>query len=119
MRNKLKSHFNPDIIGSAIQIAKQKKWLEDPHELAHQIKFRLDNKNKSWGYIKKYLQNKELPLPDYDREKEIEKIKSLLIKKKIKPLNYKEKLKIKSFLSYRLFEPDLISSALKEDFESE
>ena len=113
LREKLKSHFESDLIDEALEEAKKKKWLEDPYELAWQVKNRLDNKNKSWSYIKKYLESKGLPLPDYDREKERMKIKNLLIKKKIKPLSYKEKLKIKSFLSHRLFEPELISQAVE------
>ena len=113
LRDKLKSHFSSDLIDEALSEAKQKKWLEDPYELTIQVKNRLDNKNKSWGYIKKYLQSKGLPLPDYDKEKEMIKIKNLLIKKKTDGLDYNEILKLKRFLSYRLFEPDLISQALE------
>ena len=113
LRDKLKSHFSSDLIDEALSEAKQKKWLEDPYELTIQVKARLDSKNKSWGYIKKYLQSKGLPLPDYDREKELIKIKNLLIIKKIDALDYNESLKLKRFLSYRLFEPDLISQAIE------
>lgn len=116
LRAKLKTHFPSDLIDEALQVAKQKKWIEDPYELAVQVKKRLDRKNKSWSYIKKYLQNKGLPPPDYDREKEKAKIKNLLIKKKpLKSRNLEEKIKMKQFLSYRMFELDLISSALEED----
>ena len=113
LRDKLKPHFSSDLIDEALSAAKQKKWLEDPYELAAQVKYRLDNKNKSWGYIKKHLQSRGLPLPDYDKEKEMIKIKNLLIKRKTDGLDYNESLKLKRFLSYRLFEPDLISQAVE------
>ena len=114
LEEKLKSHFTPELRAEALKLAKQKKWIEDPYELAVRVKSQLDNKNKSWGYIKKHLQSKGLPLPDYDREKELEKIKNLLKKKKVVSLNYKENLKLKRFLSYRLFESELISQSLTE-----
>ena len=123
LRDKLKSHFASDLIEEAVETAKDKKWLEDPYELAVQVKSRLDEKNKSWRFISSYLKQKGLPLPDYDREIEKAKIKKLLEKKKQKvskqdPESFQENLKIKRFLSYRLFDPELISQVLEEITEN-
>jgi len=116
LRDKLRSHFPAILIDEAISEAKQKKWLQEPYELALQVKDKLDSKNKSWRYIKKYLESKGLPLPEYDRDQEILKIKKLLMKKTKGEKDVSNKLKLKSFLSYRLFEPSLISQVLESFF---
>ena len=110
LKQKLALQFPLDSIKQTVALAKQKKWLEDPEDLALQITNNLHRKNKSWTYIKKYLQNKDLPLPDYDKSRELSKAKNLVKKKfpHFDKTSDKEKLKIQQFLAYRLFEKSLI-----------
>ena len=78
----------------------------------------LDKKNKSWAYIKTYLRDKELPLPSYNREKELEKAERLL-NKLLREDSQKTPLQLKRLLANRGFERVIVETALKEfDFEN-
>lgn len=114
--DKLKSKFPFDIIEKALEKAKQNNWLEKPEELSLKVLEKLHNKNKSWEYIKSYLKEKSLPLPEYDKDREIEKMKRLVVNKKIDlaDTSYKNKMKIKQFLAYRGFESSIIDEWLEE-----
>ena len=116
LRQKLSKNFSANLIEKSLELAKQKSWLEEPLEIAKKTAKKLHQKNKSWAYIKKYLQEKSLPLPEYDENKEKEKLKRILTKKQFKltELSYKEKLQIKQFLAYRSFEPHIVEELLKE-----
>ena len=113
LEQKLRRFFPIAIIETALDQAEKKKWLEEPMEIALKTAESLHNKKKSWAYIKRYLQKKELPLPEYDREKEKEKIKKLLVKKK-ELLEASHKNKLKQFLAYKAFEASLIEESLEE-----
>jgi len=116
LKQKLSSHFSLNLVEQSIHLAKQKKWLEDPYELSLQTTHQLHTKNKSWTHIKGYLQNKGLPLPEYDKDKELKKAKILFKKKasQFKIISQKEKIKIKRFLAYRLFEESIINEIMEE-----
>ena len=116
LKQKLAPQFPLDTIKQIAALAKQKKWLEDPEELALQTANNLHRKNKSWTYIKKYLQNKDLPLPGYDKSMELSKAKNLVKKKfpHFDKISDKEKLKIQQFLASRLFEKSLIYEIIEE-----
>ena len=77
---KLSKTFPLKIIRKALEQAKQNNWLETPQELSEKVMEKLNKKNKSWSYIKNYLYEKDLPLPSYDKEKELIKAKNLLKK---------------------------------------
>lgn len=111
---KLSKKFPPDVIEQALEKAKQDKWLECPMELSEKVTTQLNEKNKSWSYIKNYLREKDLPTPNYDREKELSKARNLLTKKYVlfKELSYEKKIKMKQFLAYRGFEKSIADELL-------
>lgn len=114
LRVKLSKHFSEDIVEEALETAKEKHWLEVEEELSKKLLLSLNQKNKSWSYIKSYFSKKGLPLPDYDREGEIDKAKKLLIQKfgDLQSLSFEKKIKCKQFLSYRGFEESLLEDIL-------
>ena len=111
---KLSKTFPLNVIEKAIGKAKQNHWLETAQELSEKVSTKLHKKNKSWNYIKNYLCERELPLPDYDREKEVKKAKALLMKKykSLEKLSSEEKRKLKQFLAYRGFEEAVVQDIL-------
>ena len=113
LKQKLSRFFSSSVIEQALAQAEQKKWLENPMEISLKTAKNLHNKKKSWAYIKQYLQQKGLPLPEYDPEKEKEKIKQLLSKKKVGlSSSFNDRQKLKRFLAYRGFESQLINEIL-------
>ncbi|MCZ0933260.1 MAG: hypothetical protein OXJ52_08935 [Oligoflexia bacterium] len=111
LKQKLSNKFPTTLIEKALNQARQKNWLEDPLELSQKTAERLQEKNKSWGYIQDYLKHKELPLPPYNREKELEKARKLLQKQSF---SQKNQLQMKQFLANRSFETDIIDEALEK-----
>ncbi len=110
---KLSKMFSAEIIEKALERAEQNGWLESPQELSQKTANSLHKKNKSWSYIKNYLNTKDLPLPPYDREQELVKAGNLL--KKYGPLKdwpFEKKAKLKQFLSYRGFEEEIADDLL-------
>ena len=113
LKQKLSKNFPANTIEKALDQAKQKNWLESPLELSHKTTEKLHQKNKSWLYIKAYLKDKELPLPSYNREKELEKSRKLL-QKFLQDKPKKNQLQMKQFLANRLFETDIINEVVEE-----
>ena len=113
---KLSKHFSEEIVEKALETAKENHWLETEEELSQKLLITLNQKNKSWSYIKSYFFKKGLPIPEYDREKEMEKAKRLLYHNfgDLQNLSFKEKLKCRQFLSYRGFEEELLEELLEE-----
>ena len=111
---KLSKIFSVKVIEKALEKAKQNNWLESEKELSEKVVASLHKKNKSWSYIQNYLWKKALPLPPYDKEKELAKAKNILIKKRasLKNLSYEEKTKLKQFLAYRGFERAIVEELL-------
>ncbi len=111
---KLSKQFSSNIVDKALEKARQNHWLENTEELAEKTAESLHKKNKSWSYIKKYLVEKDLPLPPYDKERELAKAKNLLLKKQgfLNNLSYEEKINLKQFLSYRGFEEGIVQELL-------
>ena len=114
LKLKLSKTFSLEIIERALRQAKQNHWLEDAQELSKRVAENLHKKNKSWKYIKNYLFKKDLPLPPYDREKELIKAESLLTKKEasLKNLSLDKKRKLQLFLAYRGFEENIVREIL-------
>lgn len=106
--------FSQEVIDQALEKAEEKKWLEGSEELAQKTLLFLHKKNKSWAYIQAYLKEKDLPLPDYDRVREEEKARNLLMRKRgsLEGLSFEEKVKLKRFLDYRGFEKEVIDSLI-------
>ena len=111
---KLSKTFPLEIIKKSLKQAKQNNWLENPQELSEKVMEQLNKKNKSWNYIKNYLYEKALPLPSYDREKELIKAENLLKKYgSLKNLAFEKKIKLKQFLGYRGFEKEIADELLE------
>ena len=118
LKQKLSKNFSSLLIEKSLKLAKEKKWLEEPLELSEKTAQMLHKKNKSWTYIKAYLRDKELPLPSYNREKELEKAEALL-NKLLREESKKTHLQLKRFLANRGFEIGIVETVLKEfDFEN-
>ncbi|MCY4321111.1 MAG: hypothetical protein OXC37_01715 [Bdellovibrionaceae bacterium] len=113
LKKKLSKTFSSRIIEKSLEQAKERNWLEPPLELSKKILETLNKKNKSWKYIQSYLMSKELPLPIYSKEKEIEKAQNL-IQKFSQNSHKKPVLQIKQYLANRSFESDIIDELLKE-----
>ena len=58
-------------------LLKVSPYLETPEALAHYEMEKLQRKNKSWKYIEAYLKKKNLPIPEYNASREIQKIQNL------------------------------------------
>ena len=114
LRRKLAGKFSQSLIDKAIDRAKSQKWLQPEEELRDRITARLNEKNKSKAYIKNYLLEKGLPLPVFCHEEELKKASRLLNLKKasFKNQTFKEKTKLKQFLAYRGFAPDIANQLL-------
>ena len=115
LRLKLSKTFSLELVEKALQQARQNHWLKDAQELSKEVAENLHKKNKSWSYIKNYLFKKDLPLPPYDREKELVKAESLLTKKEgsLKNLSLEKKRKLQLFLAYRGFEENIVRELLE------
>ena len=110
LRLKLSKKFSLKLIDQALEKAKRNNWLETEEELSEKLVASLHKKNKSWNYIKNYFYEKDLPLPPYEREKELEKATNLVSRKfgSLKELSFEQKTKLKQFLAYRGFEKTIV-----------
>ena len=113
LKQKLSKKFSSSVIEKSLEQVRQKKWMEKPLELSQKTVQQLHKKNKSWAYIKAYLKDKELPLPSYNKDKELEKAE-ILLNKLLREDSKKTPLQLKRFLANRLFEQDIIKEALNE-----
>ena len=116
LKFKLAKKFPSTVIEEALNKAKQNRWLETPQDLAEKTANSLHKKNKSWHYIKAYLQKKGLPPPSYCIKKELIKAERLLIKKQgsLKGLSFEETIKLKKILAYRGFEQNIANKLLDQ-----
>ena len=111
LKEKLLSKYHSELVDKVLNTCLENKWLESETELSEKLAQELHKKNKSWFYMKNYFYKKGLPLPEYDRDKEVQKAQSLISKKfgeDLKP----DTQKIKQFLSYRGFSEDLLEDIL-------
>lgn len=115
LREKLSRRFDPKLVSEALLQAQARGWLESEEEIAEKILHHLHRKNKSWSFIKNYLLEKGLPLPEYNGEKEREKARQVLIKKFPQNLSFKEKQRAFQLLSRRGFEESMIRGLLFEE----
>ncbi len=114
LKQKLSLKYSTKTVAQVLKVAQEKKWLESEEILSKQITTTLHKKNKSWHYIKNHLEKKGLPLPEYNKEKEIEKSRQWLLKKflKIEFDNLEDLQKARQFLLYRGFEKEIIREVL-------
>ncbi len=117
LKQKLSLKYSASIVTEVLKVAQEKKWLIPEDTLSKQVTTTLHQKNKSWNYIKNYLKKESLPLPEYNREREIEKIHQLLAKKNLtaKLQNLEDQQKARRLLLYRGFEEDVIKEVLSEE----
>ncbi|MGH1467779.1 MAG: hypothetical protein ACRBBP_02735 [Bdellovibrionales bacterium] len=88
----LKKEFPEDVCLEAIAFAKERKWMDQPEELAEKVYNEWDLKNKSHSWICGYLDEKGLPIfLERNSSREAEKAAYHLLKKfgKINNDNYK------------------------------
>jgi len=113
LEDKLSKRYSASVVEGILKIAKKHNWLESEKALAEHTLNALHKKNKSWLYIQQFFKKKKLPLPPYDQKKELEKIRQLLLKHRLKPAaSWEAHQKAIQFLSYRGFEHETIEEAL-------
>lgn len=113
---KLSRIFSQDLVTQALKKAQDNCWLESDQDLSQKLLSNLNQKQKSWNYIKQYFYKKGLTLPKYDQDQEIKKAKYWINKKYLdtKTRSKECKQKCKQLLAYKQFELDVIISALDE-----
>ncbi len=120
LRQKLrKREFSDDEIQTALEKAKEGRWLGAPHEIAERFAEQLHRKNKGIHFINATLAEKGLPSVTRDESLELEKAKSL-VKTKYAGFNdytRDEKAKVARFLTSRGFDSSTIRKVLKNEEE--
>ena len=114
LKRKLIKIFDEQEVEKAIQLAKEKKWLSDPEDIALQLSEELHKKKKGWLFIQAALKKKGLPTVEKKEEREEEKCLWWL-KKKFNPLQNPSEVNLQKmyrFLSYRGFEQNLIKKVV-------
>ena len=114
LKQKLQKKYSLELIEQALECAKQNNWLESEDALSEKLLNSLNKKNKSWRYIQDYFRKKGLPLPPYDKDKEIEKARQCLLKKSLptRSDSLEVQQKARKTLFYRGFEADIIREVL-------
>ena len=117
LKLKLKK-FDEVSVEKALKLAREKKWLINPEELAGRLAGQLHKKKKGWLFIQSALKKKKLPLISKQEDLEEEKCRWWLAKK----LNPAEDLsqdtikKMYHFLIYRGFEGATAKKVIHEHF---
>lgn len=115
LKHKLVKNFDKQAVEKAIQIAKQKKWIPEPEELALQLADELHRKKKGWLFIQAALKKKQLPFIQKQEELEEKKCRWWLEKKFGNIQNSLQEInKVYRFLSYRGFEEPTIKKVVYE-----
>ena len=114
LKCKLIKTFSEQEVEKAIFLAKEKKWLSDPEDIALQLSEELHRKKKGWLFIQAALKKKGLPTVEKKEEREEEKCRWWLEKKFSNLQNSSEVnlQKVYRFLSYRGFEESLIKKVV-------
>lgn len=118
LRRKLRlREFSEDEISTALEKAKEGRWLGSPEETAQRFADQLHRKNKGYHYINAKLSEKGLPRVPRDESLELEKAKSLVQNKDFEISSREERLKATRFLMSRGFDASTIRKALKDEEE--
>ena len=115
LRRKLSLQFEPDEVEDAIQLAKDKKFLLPPEELAGRVADRLSRKGKGAGFINQHLEAKGLPPVATDLSEEVRKGLELVATKLAKqgPFDYEEQRKIERLLAARGFAEETVEAVIR------
>lgn len=117
LRTKLNQWYTAEAVDVALAKAEEQKWLKNPEELSQIMGGWLHRRGKGLRTVNQTLKEKGLPPVARDADKELEKARSLLMKKfrNQTKLDFKDKQKAYRMLASRGFDHDTISSALKLD----
>lgn len=121
LKCKLIKTFNEEAVDKAILLAKEKKWLSDPEDIALQLSEELHRKKKGWLFIQAALKKKGLPSVQKKEEREEEKCRWWL-EKKFSHLQNPSAVNLQKmyrFLSYRGFEESLIKKMVYKHTQSD
>lgn len=120
LKEKLRlKEFSNEEIESALQKAKDQKWLASPDLAAKNLAEQLHRKNKGIEFINNVLQEKGLPTVQRDENLELEKAESLVKTKysRLSEFSQEEKIKVVRFLTSRGFDSSTIQKVLNvEEF---
>lgn len=114
LKCKLIKSFSKQEVEKALQLAKEKKWLPEPEDIALQLSEELHRKKKGWLFIQAALKKKGLPVVKKKEEQEEEKCQWWL-KKKFNHLQNPSEVNLQKmyrFLSHRGFEEALIKKVV-------
>lgn len=120
LRDKLRQkEFSIEEIESALEKAKEKKWITSPEQASQSFAELLHRKNKGIEFINSQLQEKGLPAISRDENLELEKAESLMKTKysRFSEFSEVEKTKVMRFLASRGFDSSTIQKVLNvEEF---
>lgn len=102
--------FSNEEIESAVETAKNHRWLGEPSEVAERFAEELHRKNKGIHFINGFLHEKGLPPVNRDENLELEKARNLITAKYagFSSFTREEKLKVMRFLTSRGFDSSTI-----------
>jgi SOS response regulatory protein OraA/RecX len=112
-----RAKYDLEEIREALEVARDKRWILPPEELAKKVAKSLHRKGKSTRYISMYLKKLKLPAVNADKEEEIKKALELVLKRlKIQaPFSYEQKQKILQFLRNRSYDEACIRKVIHHE----
>lgn len=116
LRQKLSRRFEEDVVSAVLEEAEARRWLCSEEDVAKRLAEALARRGKSAGYIQAQLRKRHLPEVDLNSEDELEKARSLLVKKfGAEKLSFEDRAKAYRFLKYRGFADQWIRKALNNE----
>jgi regulatory protein len=115
LRRKLREReFTDEEIQSALEKAKDQKWMQAPQNLSEQFAGQLHRKNKGIHYINSTLAEKGLPPVQRDESLELEKAIKLVKTKylNVSQMSREEKAKVGRFLASRGFDSSIVRKVI-------
>jgi regulatory protein len=120
LRDKLRLHFSPQEVDSAIQYGKEQGWIPDSPESAQALSEKtaatLRRKGKGQLYINNYLEELGLPPIQIDSTEELDKALALVENKfsNFKEMDRDERAKVGRFLTSRGFDAEIVRKVIYE-----
>ena len=116
LRRKLGRFYSQEEIEQALKMASDQDLLANPSDLAERTSRVLHERKKGYLFIRNYLKEKGLTLPQRNEDLEIEKAVDIVIRKfhKRAPFSYKEQTQVYRLLHNRGFDEETIRKVIHE-----
>jgi SOS response regulatory protein OraA/RecX len=116
LKQKLGRRFEEDLVNMVLEEAESRRWLIPEEDVARRLSESLSRRGKSAGYIQAQLRKRRLPEQEVNHEDELEKARSLLVKKfGAEKLSYEDRAKAYRYLKYRGFADQWIRKAINNE----